>query len=78
MPLWLRICDALVLLVYMALAWFLSAYTQIQDWSTPAVIGGAIVYAIFMMVTLNWILSSLPTKYSKYFRDDYKKNSKTP
>ena len=78
MPLWLRLCDFIVLLMYITLAWFLSAYAQGQDWSMPAMILGGIAYGVFMIITLNWILTSIPTKYSKYFRDDYKKDQDTP
>lgn len=74
MPWWLRICDILLLLVYIAAGMFLSAQTTIHDWSIPAMIAAAMAYGIFMIVSLNWILSSLPEHLSIYFRNDYKKN----
>ena len=73
MPIWLRICEAIMIISYALLAIVLT-----YIFSIDTVIGNilfGIGYGIFIIISLGYILNSLPKRISKYFRNDY--NSKT-
>jgi len=73
MPIWLRICSWLLVLIYVILA------NVLMYLLPPANIFMEILYAfgfaLFIIIVTGQLLSSLPNSISKYFRDDY--NSET-
>jgi len=59
---------AVLLVLYWLLAQVMIYFTS--SWTTPAVIAMAVLFAVFMMVTLNMIFKSLPKSISNYYLND--------
>ena len=59
---------AVLILLYVLLANVMLYF--ISSWTTPAVIAMAVLFAVFMMASLNMIFKSLPKSISNYYLND--------